>query len=250
VTIAVQILINLISTFVGFIIGSGWQISRRRLSYWRARRFWRPFLTSDLKIIVGKFNEFDGFEASGFVGVGDMQAVAEVVALFDDLGFRRSGHTASIIYHDQLVGDLYGSNLICIGGPDANKVTSRISEKMNLSIKTGDPRRHEVSLYDSETKKYYSPEAELDGEGRGVVKLDYGLLVKASNPFNSSNSVVIFSGCFGYGTWSGVKLARMREFLQSPIVSRGASVECLYRAEVVQEIPQKPQAITIRQIST
>lgn len=249
-TIVIQVLIGLVTIFIGFATGSAWQMSRRRLSYWRARRFWRPFLASDLKVAIGKFNEFSGFEASGFVGVGDMQAAAELVALFDDLGYRRSGHTLNIVYHDQLAGDLYGGNLVCIGGADANKVTGRILERLKQTIKTGDPELHEISLYDSETGKSYAPKAELDGEGRGVITLDYGLLVKASNPFDSRGRVVIFSGCFGYGTWSGVKLARMPEFLRSSLVSQGAPLECLYKVEVVEEIPQEPEVILIRHISS
>lgn len=249
-TIVIQVLIGLVTTFIGFVIGSAWQMSHRRLSYWRARRFWRPFLASDIKVVIGKFNEFSGFEASGFVGMGDMQAAAEVVALFDDLGFRRSGHTLNIVYHDQLAGDLYGANLVCIGGPDANKVTDRILERLRQTIKTGDPKLHEISLHDAETGKSYAPKAELDGEGRRVITLDYGLLIKASNPFDSHSRVVIFSGCFGYGTWSGVKLTRMREFLRFPLVSQGASLECLYKVEVVEDTPLKPEVILIRQISS
>ena len=244
----VQILIGLLTIFIGFILGSTWQISRRRLSYLRARRFWRPFLSADLQIVIGRFQEFNAFEASGFVGVGDMQAAAEIAAFFDDLGLRRSGHTASIVYHDRLAGDLYGANLICIGGPDANKVTDRILGRINHTIKLGDPRQHEIFLHDAETGEIYSPKVERDSENREVIASDYGLLVKAPNPYDSHRSTMIFAGSFGYGTWGGVKLTRMSEFLRAKLVRRGAAVECLYKVEILEEMPQRPEIVLMRQV--
>ena len=71
---------------------------------------------------MSKFNEFNRWEASGLVGVGGMQAAIETVKLFDDLGLRRIGRNIDIVYHDQADGKLYGSNIVCIGGPDANSL--------------------------------------------------------------------------------------------------------------------------------
>lgn len=106
--------------------------------------------------------EFDTFEASGLVGVGDMQAAAEVSAFFAELGFRRRAHTAEIVYQDQLAGDFYGANLICIGGPEGNRVTERILKRINHSIKfvAG------TSLRDVDTDTIYSPEFETRSEGK------------------------------------------------------------------------------------
>src|SRR5690242_4400957 len=117
-----QVLIGLLTTFIGFLLGLAWQMSRRQITFWRARRFWRPFFSDDMKIVMSRFREFDGFEASGLVGVGGMQAAAELVSVLDDVGFRRMGRAINIVYHDQLPGDLSGVNVVCIGGPDGNQV--------------------------------------------------------------------------------------------------------------------------------
>jgi hypothetical protein len=37
----------------------------------KPRKFWRPFLSEDLHIVLGRFGEFEEFERSGFIGVGD-----------------------------------------------------------------------------------------------------------------------------------------------------------------------------------
>jgi hypothetical protein len=239
-----QVLIGLLTTFIGFVLGLAWQMSRRQITYWRARRFWRPFFSDDMKIVMARFREFDAFEASGLVGVGGMQAAAELVSLLDDLGFRRMGRTIDIVYHDQLPGDLSGVNVVCIGGPDGNQVTRRILEGIDHTIALGDPKRYEISIRDTSTGQTYKPERE---RGKNVI-LDYGLLVKAPNPFDPQRTVLVFAGSFGYGTWAGIKLARSPQFLRSPLVSAGAAVECLYKTEVIEEIPQQPNIVLIRPI--
>src|SRR5690242_18886628 len=117
-TIVSQVLIGLLTTFIGFALGFTWQLSRRGISSWSARRFWRPFTSDQPKIVVGRFREFDTFEATGLVGLGDMQAAAEVAAFFSELGSRSMARAIDIVYQDQLAGDLYSANLICIGGPE------------------------------------------------------------------------------------------------------------------------------------
>ena len=69
-----QIVIGVIAIFTGFIISLTWEAGRRGRVYWRAWRFWHPFLSGDVKIIVDKFDKFTDWEASGLVGVGGMQA--------------------------------------------------------------------------------------------------------------------------------------------------------------------------------
>jgi hypothetical protein len=244
----VQVVIGLITTFAGFLLGIAWHVLRQKVTYWRARRFWRPFISTDLKIVVGRFREFDAFEASGLAGVGDMQAAAELVAFLGKVGLRASGRAVEIIYHDQLPGEFYGSNLVCIGGPDANRATERMLSRIHRTIATGDDN---TSFRDAETGDAYSSviAKEPGSGGREVVTLDYGLIVKTSNPINPDSSVLVFAGSFGYGSWAGIRLAQLREFLAAPPVSEGASIECLYKTEIFEEIPQRPKIVLLRRIT-
>jgi hypothetical protein len=245
----VQVVVGLVTTFVGFILGFAWHVLRQKVTYWRARRFWRPFISNDLKIVVGRFREFDAFEASGLAGVGDMQAAAELVAFLGKVGLRTSGRSVDIIYHDQLPGEFYGSNLVCIGGPDANRATKRMLSRIHRTIAIGDSN---TSFRDSENGEVYSSVAAKEpGSGeREVVTLDYGLVVKATNPINPDSSVLVFAGSFGYGSWAGVRLAQLPEFLAAQPVSEGASIECLCKTEVFEEIPQRPKIVLLRRITT
>jgi hypothetical protein len=247
-TVVWQVLIGLLTAFIGFLLGYTWKISRRRITYWRARRFWRPFVSGDLKIVVDRFRQFDAFEASGFVGVGGMQAVAEVISFLDDVGFRRLGRTLDIVYHDQLEGDSYGANLICIGGPDAKKVTEFMLKRIEHTIALGDPEQHIIRMHDTKTGEGYSPKARNDRDGRRMITLDYGLLVKCPNPVDRRHSVLVIAGSFGYRVWAGVKLARSPEFLRNQLVSQGVALECLYKTEVIKEAPQRPDIVLMRQI--
>ena len=185
-----------------------------------------------------------------------MQATAELVAFFDDLGYRRLGRSLKIVYHDQFVGSLDDVSLVCIGGPDANEVTKYILKRINHTIEPGDPERHEVSFRDTKTGTRYCPSTEQSRRrpwlarrgARETITVDYGLLIKAPSPFDPSRGVIIVAGSFGYGTWAGIKLARSKQFLRASLISQGAAVECLYKTQVINEIPQEPEISIIRQI--
>jgi hypothetical protein len=247
--IAEQILINLLAAFAGFLIASAWKGSRRRLVYWQSWRFWRPFFSGDVKIVVDRFNQFNSWEASGLVGVGGMQATAEIVSLLDDLGIRASGRQVSIVYHDRVDGNVHGSNLICIGGPDANSMTKLILQRLDLSIRLGIPEQHNIVITDLETGRPYFPKIESAGRGDDRVTLDHGVIIKSQNPFNRKRCVLIVAGSYGFGTWAAAKLIHSRQFLTSAPVKRGLDIECLFKAEVIDEIPQEPEMILTRKIS-
>src|SRR5882724_9786908 len=136
-----QILIGLATTFIGVVIGVVWQTAKRSGVYWRNPRFWKPLLSGEVVIVADKFDpesapELSGWEASGLVGGGGMRAALEVVKLLEDLGLQRVGRKASIVYHneDDAVGRALNSNLFCIGGPDANKVTAKILNHIGYRI--------------------------------------------------------------------------------------------------------------------
>jgi len=111
-TVLYQVLIGLLATFIAYMAGLARRTSFRQLTYWRARRFWRPFISGNLKIVSARFRDFNDWEASGLVGVGGMQAAAELTAFLDDVGYRRLGASLEIVYHDRIAGDLSGTSLV------------------------------------------------------------------------------------------------------------------------------------------
>ena len=249
-SIAEQILIGLVTTFAAFLIAVTWKMSRRRWIYWRAWRFWRPLFSGDVKIVVDRFDQFNSWEASGLVGVGGMQATAEIVSFLDDLGLRSAGREVDIIYHDRADGNIYSSNLVCIGGPDANSVTKLILERIEPGISLGIPERHNIAITDVKNGRSYVPEIDPGGLDGTRVTLDHGVVIKGQNPFNQKRCVLIVAGSFGFGTWAAAKLLSSRQFLANPLVKRGLDIECLFRSVVIDEIPQEPEIILIREVTT
>ena len=78
---------------------------------------WRPFASGDLKIITGDLTRvYPGlkkFEAGGLVGIGDVQAAAELVAFFGKVGFLGFNRSMDVVRGNRPIGELYGLNLVC-----------------------------------------------------------------------------------------------------------------------------------------
>jgi hypothetical protein len=250
VNIGIQVIIGLVSIVAAALIGTVWKFTQRGKVYWKAWRFWRPFLLSDVTVVVDKFDKFPDWEPSGLVGVGGMQATVEIRALLDDLGLRGAGRNVKIIYSDQAQGNLHESNLVCIGGPDANCITRLITDRLNYTLSLGIPDDNDITIRDlSDGGKSFLPDEHWVGEKK-VVTQDHGVIIKVKNPFNQRRRVLIVAGTYGYGTWAAAKLLHGPQFLNEDFVKRGYDIECLSRAKIFDGIPQDPEIILpLRQIS-
>jgi hypothetical protein len=100
-------------------------------------------MSQDLQLVLGRFRGLQNFEASGVIGAGDALAMNELNAYFEKIGY--GGFSVS--YNDQLgyndaSGQSLKTNLILLGGPDANSLTYDVVQKLSLGIafKEVDPR--------------------------------------------------------------------------------------------------------------
>ena len=135
------------ATLLAFLLGLTW---RRIVAavHRRARRFWRPVMSEDLQLVVGRFRGLKGFEASGVIGAGDSLAMHRLGKYFDKIGF----HSFEISFNDQLgYGDPSGkslrTNLILLGGPDSNTLTNDVLRHVKVGIEfkeTDDARPDEL----------------------------------------------------------------------------------------------------------
>src|SRR5262245_5849885 len=116
----VDLTLNLAAAAIGAVIAWVFLVVRNQLRYRRVRGFWRSLVKSQFMIVVGRVFQFASFEPSGFIGVGDANALAELRAYFDDIGV--TGLTVS--YADAVQGGDLKANLILLGGPDVNTVVS------------------------------------------------------------------------------------------------------------------------------
>ena len=217
-------------------------------TYKKARALWRPFASGDLKIITGDltrvYSELKEFEVGGLVGIGDVQAAAELVAFFGKVGFLGFNRSMDVVRGNGPLGELYGLNVVCIGGPDANEATEEMLARIGHTL---DPRG--PLIRDAKENKDYEPEeGPPDSQGKPMISLDYGVLIKTRNPEAASRQVLIIAGCSGYGTWAGAKLASSERFLRCPRVSQGGPIECLYSTDVISGVPNEPQVLVLRDL--
>lgn len=240
--IAEQIIIGLAITFIGVVIGAAWQAARRSRVYWGSRRFWKPLLWGKIAIIADKFDpdnapELEGWEASGLVGGGGMQAALMVVQLLNDLGLQRVGRKASIIYHneDDKISEALDYNLFCIGGPDANNVTAKVLNHIGYPIPENNglaPGLQPGRVYDRNG---------VDAGDGSREALDFGRLIKIQNPNNKDRCVFILWGGSGYGTWAAAKLLHSGQLRSLPRVRQGLDVEIQFRTEISSRVPHGPE---------
>ena len=254
-TNAIQVVIGVVG---GILVGMLGILYRRGLHFWsslRARKFWRPFLSGDVRIVVGRVNlpkNCNYKEPAGLVGTGDMHAATLIATHLGDLMVRQLGQKIEILDQYQLSGGQSSVNLICLGGPDVNIITRQLLHEINPSIKpisfiNNDP--NDLHFIDTLTGNVLPSDAQLSHSN------DFGLLVKAPSPSNPSRAVMIIAGCFGYGTWAGAILVRSPRFL-AEVRSRGllakgrnssgGIVECFFESNVLGNAPEEPKIVLLQ----
>lgn len=203
----VNILAGLATTLLGYIIGRIWQRIVDQIPYRRARVFWQPLFTSQIQVVVSRFESPSFPEPTGLVGGGDAIALREISTYLSRIGFRRH----KVVYVDEASLDRK-NNLILLGGPDANAVTRDALQLIDARFQLIDPGPgHPAEIRDTGPAE---SRGTIRTSARAAVRTyvptadsDYGVVIRARNPFNPEKWLVIFAGAYGYGTWGGVELA-------------------------------------------
>ena len=195
------------------------------------QRFWKPIIDDGLQIVLGRFTQFAQFEQSGFIGMGDAVAMTEIQSCLGILGL--SG--VPICYADRLDGDSLKTNLILLGGPDANVLTRETVSRLTTTLKFGNPDRHEIALFDSQNNRYFIPRLSASDK----VETDFGIIYLCQSPFDPRKRILLAAGSFGYGTWACVRHVLSSDFLTNTLVARGANLECLIEVDILWETPQR-----------
>jgi len=235
--------INLAAGLTGFVVALAWDHIRKWRRLRSVRQFWRPFIGGSPMVVIGRFKEFSKFEASGLVGIGDAAALTELLGHLRSLGI----DSPRWDFADRLHGDALRSDLILLGGPDANTITRECVSRFPTSIRFGNPDRYQISIQDTVSRRSYSPQYD---ERTGEVSLDYGLMFSSPNPFDASKRLLIIAGSFGYGTWAGCRLAIKPEKLGDQSETLGADFECLFQTDIVYSTPQDIKLVTYRSLTS
>jgi hypothetical protein len=134
--------------------------------------------------------------------------------------------------------------MILLGGPDANSVTRRASKRITSSLRFGNPEKNEITIRDTSIQPHhlYVP-SPLDSDNAGN---DYGLIVRAPNPFAPDKAIMIIAGSFGHGTWAAARYVISAEFLKKCRSLEHGPIECLIQTDVELDTPQNIRELLIR----
>lgn len=239
-----DLIINLSAAAIAF--AAGWSFDKVR-DLWRFRSirgFWKPFATSDLKVVTSIFIKEQHYiwERSGLVGVGDVLALNELRQQLNRAGVEQLPLTPS----HQLTGLERQGNLVLVGGPHSNQVTAEVMQRLPLTFTFGSVDTHDANIYDSVTGDVMRC---VIGSGDQLVA-DQGILIRATNPFNRERNVIILAGSFGFGTSAAARLLASSDILTHAIVAEGHPFEAVFSVEIVGGTPQHIDVKELRQLDS
>ena len=244
----VNIVIGLATELIGYIIGRIWQTVVDQVPYRHVKRFWRPLLGDSIQIVICRF-AFGPFVEPGLTGAGDALAMRELTSFFAKARVRR----VSAVYVDESSVDRT-KNLILLGGPDTNAVTKDALELMGSRLQfsyLNPPSMETVVIHD------LSAESNAEGRDHSIYvtvpgKIDYGVIIRAPNPFNPDRWIIILAGAHGYGSWGSASLALDDKFARQldKLGPRGDApyLECIFSVRIFDRRPLAPEIIALRAI--
>jgi hypothetical protein len=274
----VSIFVGLTTALIGYVIGRIWHRVADWLPYRRARLFLGPAVKGGVQIVASRFSVTEFREPTGVVGGGDALALRELATFFAKIGLRQ----ADTLFVDEGRLNARG-NLILLGGLDTNKVTMAAMKLLKANVTIFDPGPGiPMEIHD------LGPEAELQSNAEKPLtrreykavpgEIDYGIVIRAPNPFDTSKAIVIIAGAYGYGSWGGVDLIQQDEFLRkceeldlrgreraAGVSGMGAALrclkvavsgsgssqgwsglECIFRVGVFDDRPTAPEIVEFR----
>ena len=235
--------LDLVKNSAKFLFGTAagwvWKLLYDRWKKRKARNFWRPFLSKDLRIVVGRFREFEDFEPSGFLGVGDAIALAELQSFLATMGITEP----QVLYADRIEGDALKHPLILLEALMRMPSTYEASKLLRTKLCFGNPAINEIAFRDisSDLPRVYCPNVPTAQQSGS----DLGLILKVPNPFAADKTALIIAGSFGHGTWAAARYVMSPEFLGSQAATYD-SLEGLIETDIVMDTPQQIRPLVLR----
>jgi hypothetical protein len=210
----VNVVVGLATALIGYVIGRGWQRAVDWRRYRRARIFLGPAVRGGVQVVTSRFSVTEFHEPTGVVGGGDALALRELATFFSAIGLKN----IDTVFVDEGRLNARG-NLILLGGLDTNRVTMTAMELLKPNVTIVDPGPGiPMAVHDlaSDVGPRSGKEASsIRQEYRAVAgQVDYGIVIRASNPFDNSKAMIIIAGAYGHGSWAGIDLIQQSEFLR------------------------------------
>lgn len=191
-------------------------------------RFWNTLFANDL-VIVTPAEEKEALTKSQVL---DFQGLDELKQVFQHYYRDRYRQTSC----DGVHRDMLRNNLLLIAGPVANRLTRHVLKPENEFVRYFF-NDHVLTDKQNPEKKFV---IELLEDGK-YPSVDYGIISRFTNPFNSRKKVIISSGVFGWGTYAGLVLLSKKEILRYLFEQVGENqFQILVRVGVYRRVPEDP----------
>jgi len=210
-------------------------------------------------------------------------ALRELATLFGKVGFKQF-NTAYVDERNLERED----NLILLGGLDTNQVTKDAMDLIKPGVTIYDPgpgiamEAHDLA-YEQRRNNHGAHGEPSRRKYKATAEVDYGMIIRARNPFNPSKAIIIIAGAYGYGSWGALTLIQQEAFLKKceqldlsldPRAANSAEskinvlmthawaivsgkgihrpwspLECLFKVRIFDERPLAPEILVFRSLS-
>ncbi|MFE3796424.1 hypothetical protein [Nocardia tengchongensis] len=228
--------INLLAAIIAFGVGLSTSQIRGRWRTRSTRRFWKPYASSEIRVITAVHRPGDPqvIDRSEWVGLGDVVALITLQEAAGALG------TAKVVVRPphRLNEEDWRSDLILIGGPSTNSVTEDALTRLPITVGYGSmdqPPTRSSTFRDKQTGTVWA-----------VVRTADGARIRAVSPFNRRRTVLILAGGTALGTAGAAMLCQQREFLDHPVVRSGDPFEAVCSVDIAGGAPREVETILIR----
>lgn len=150
---------------------------------WAAKRVWGFRKPDQIYIVSGSIKEMTTDDGTAFLAGPDAEAVA-VVTVALQLLFPKAKLVR--LFSPGFSKDLYGNDLVTVGGPVNNSCTAAYLDALNVGA-----RFENLDLVTP--AKRYEIAAGKDGT------TDYGLIISAQNPYATDRRCIVVAGCDTHG---------------------------------------------------
>jgi hypothetical protein len=232
-TVVSQIIISYLTGLLTVL--TPWAV-RKFLDYKNRRRpfekFWKPMFREGLSIITAAEEKESEIKSQVFDFLATSDAEKEFDRVFTGKYWR---YTC-----DALAPDSLGRNLLLVGGPISNEVTKEIWKK-------ADTRYY---FEENDIRDKMNPDfSKKPNIENGIVVRDYGIITKCKNPFQQGRSVIVVSGCYGWGTWGSLETLLNPQNLKFLSEKGDLFFQVLVSINVFRKLPQRPILIKDTYIS-
>jgi predicted nucleotide-binding protein len=204
-------------------------------------QFWDPMFFGNLSIVTPK----EEFERKIMSQANDYTAVTEATVEF----LRDYNGKFSPFKCNNLGQESLNKNLLLVAGPKPNDITNsvmteatslnyvfRLIDEPNTRKKPegGDIISRKDPSFVRKPNLIKTRNGEMSGE-------DWGIITKCVNPFNKNRSVIMVTGCLGWGTWACLKALMDTENLKYLNKQKKENFQILVSVNLYKSTPNTPQ---------